>query len=796
MSFFTFISSIGCGVPATARASRGRIRVICVPLAGLLLWVGAARSHADSCAPFDVQAITVTESATLAEHFDVSTSATGISLSFPEKAEFELRAATNCWLAAGMLAFDLHLPPSIPEDTRFMVFWVDAGHHWFQYQSYASRATNTVQTVRIDLSASATGWEAHGHFGHWHHRSRKRPRRIGLRLFSDAEYDGVAVIDNLHVTPAISPQKPPEIDRIRILTPQARVYERYELAIEIPDRYDNPFDPTEIDVTAKITQPDGHMHEISGFYYQSYYRQPSSATDRVIPQGKPHWRIRYSPTMTGRHWVTLHVQDAHGSDRSPTLEFDAAPPQRTGFVRVSENDPRFFEFDNGTPFFPIGHNLRSPFDERMNRQFPWAIRHDKGARIYDHYFRQMEAHGENITEIWMASWSLGIEWSRTAPGYHGIGQYNLMHAWELDRVLEAAERHGIHVTLVIHNHGKFSIHWDTEWDQNPYNKAMGGYLERPEDYFSDERAFADFEQLMRYIIARWGSSPNIFAWKLWNELDLTGSHRERVNHRRAETVEWHRRMGQRVRAMDPYRHMIGTHFCGDYTHQNPEIVELPEMDFSLIDAYHSNPDPLHIVELMRRTAIFNNRFDKPVLITEFGGSPHAATLEHLDGALHAGLWSSIAIPLGGAPMLWWWGLIEEQNHYPKFRALANFMDGEDRRNPEAYLRHGQKLFDPETGNTHNGITTYFFSDGHDGLGWMVDTHHFSSRQTPTVTNLVMRLDSMSPGNFMVEFWETEEGTPIHRSHPANSNRLLEVQVPDFSRDLAFKIRFLDNGEVP
>ncbi len=756
----------------------------------------AAQAAVASPPPFETQAIPVTGSAPVPDSFDVSTSATGFSLSFPDPAELTIEAPTNCWMSADTLSFDLHLPSHAPADARLQFFLVDADYNWFQHQPVLPAATNGVRQIRIDLSSTARGWKPKGHFGGWHHRVRLCPKQVGLRLFSDDEYEGVAVIDNLRATAAMEPGTAPEIRRLRRLTPQAVVYERYELAIDLPDRYNNPFDPDEVSLTAEVEQPDGSRRTISGFYYQSYYRQRGEPHDRLIPQGTPHWRIRYTPMMPGPHRMSIQVDDRHGSDRSQSLVFHAAPPQRQGFARVSERDPRFFEFDDGSPFFPIGHNLRSPFDERMHRQFPWSIRHDEGSSIYDHYFRQMQAHGENITEVWMASWSLGIEWSRTAPGYHGIGQYNLMHAWELDQVIDQAERKDIYINLVLHNHGKFSTHWDPEWDDNPYNKERGGYLETPEDYFSDERAFKDFEHYMRYIIARWGASPSIFAWKLWNELDLTGSQRERVNYRRSEVVEWHRRMGAKVKQMDPYRHMIGTHFCGDYTHQNPEIIKLQEIDVAMIDAYHSNSDPLHIVDLMIRSARFNNRFDKPVVITEFGGSPHAATLQHLDGALHAGLWSSTAIPLGGAPMLWWWGLIEEQNYYTKFRALANFMEGEDRRNPDAALRHIETLAGSDSGRTNDDFLALSFMDSLSGMGWMADTDHFSSRNPPAVSNLVMRVDGMAEGTYTVEFWDTTKGAPVHESQTATRDGIFEVEAPVFSRDLAFKIRGRNAGEHP
>ncbi len=773
------------------------IRSIIAGIASTLFFQCSATEAAPtSTPPFETHAIPVTESAPVPGIFDSTSSATGFSLSFPDYAEVAINASTNCWMSADALALDLHLPSDMPTDTRLLFFLVDADYNWFQHQPPLPAATNGISRIRIDLSSAAQGWEPRGHFAEWHHRVRLRSKHIGFRLFSDSEYEGVAVVDNLRVTAAVESETAPEIRRVRRLTPRAVVYEQYELAVDLPDRYNNPFDPDEVSLTADIEEPDGSKRTIPGFYYQSYYRQRGEPHDRLIPQGPPHWRIRYTPMMPGEHRMTIHVNDRYGSDRSPALVLDADPPKRQGFVRVSERDPRFFEFDDGSPFFPIGHNLRSPFDERMHLQFPWSLRHDEGSSIYDHYFRQMKDHGVNITEIWMASWSFGIEWSRTAPGYHGIGQYNLMHAWELDQVIEQAERKDIYINLVIHNHGKFSKHWDPEWDENPYNKERGGYLETPEDYFSDERAFKDFEQSIRYIIARWGASPTIFAWKLWNELDLTGSQRERVNHRRSEVVEWHRRMGAKVKQMDPYRHMIGTHFCGDYTHQNPEIIKLPEIDLAMIDAYHSNSDPLHIVDLMIRSARFNNRFDKPVLITEYGGSPHAATLQHLDGALHAGLWSSVAIPLGGAPMLWWWGLIEEQNYYTKFRALANFMKGEDRRNPDAVMRHIQTLVDDDSGRADGDFLALSFLSDHNGIGWMADTNHFSSRNPPAVSNLVMRIEDMAEGRYTVEFWDTTQGDPVHELQTTTRNGILDVEAPVFTRDLAFKIRGHNTGELP
>jgi hypothetical protein len=181
-------------------------------------------------------------------------------------------------------------------------------------------------------------------------------------------------------------------------------------------------------------------------------------------------------------------------------------------------------------------------------------------------------------------------------------------------------------------------------------------------------------------------------------------------------------------------------------------------------------------------------FSKPVLITEFGGSHMAAGLKHLSETLHAALWASVGIPLGGAPMFWWWGLIEEENLYPKFAALAAFMKGEDPRGPQ------RRMCQPElrvNGEPAPGVSLKCLKDRRDGYGWIYLTDGFSSADPqgpPALTNLVLMLNDMADGALAVAFWDTVRGEPVNAYEGTVSNGVSAVRVPPLARDIAFKIK--------
>jgi hypothetical protein len=712
------------------------------------------------------------------------------ALTLPGESSRGLRAPTASWAGFQALEFDLAWPAGAPTNAQVLVHMKDWDWFWFQYLLPESPVPGQTRRFSVDLSPGVRAWKPVGHHGAWQRRSLMGPREMSVRVFGGGTWNGTARLSNAEAVRRVGDAGPPVIADVRAGSARVRCYEKYEAVFSLPDRYENPFDPAQIAVTVAISRPDGRADHIDAFFCQDYFRRTDATGDRLVPDGPPQWAFRYAPVVTGRHEFVISARDARGEAEWGPGWFEARAPVRPGYVRVSRKDWRFFETDDGRFFFPIGHNARSAFDTRMDEQFPWRQRWAEGTSAYATHFAEMARHGENFAEIWSAAWSLGLEWTETWRGYHGVGQYNTMNAWEMDRVVEEAERQGIYLNVVVHNHGKLSTWCDPEWDSNPHNVENGGYLKRPEDYFTDPRAIEDARRLLRYLVARWGYSTSIFAWELFSELDLCGSQGGQLSiHRQPYVADWHRLMGRWLKDIDPNDHLVSTHVCGDYTHQEPALVLLPEMDLCPIDAYHNEPDPLRIVSLMAETISYNSAFRKPVLITEFGGDPKARQgLRHLEHSLHAALWTSTAINFSGTPLFWWWDVIREQNYFTKYEAIARFMKGEDARRAD----QTDLIADVSSpGDPGAGLAMQCSVGLEGGRGWIyreTDFETIDPSGPATVTDGVLRIKGLGGGPYEIEFWDTILGRPVARAPVRGRGGEASVPLPPFARDLAFKIR--------
>lgn len=171
-----------------------------------------------------------------------------------------------------------------------------------------------------------------------------------------------------------------------------------------------------------------------------------------------------------------------------------------------------------------------------------------------------------------------------------------------------------------------------------------------------------------YIVARWGASPAVMAWELFNEMDWTDEFAEHVT----EAAEWHVRAAAELRALDPTGRPITTSFAHGTGH--PEIWA--PMD--IVQAHHYGGEDL---AQAARAAVSGLRalHDKPVLLAEIGiglGGEGTAPSDPDGRFLHNAQWGSLMAGAAGAAWPWWWDVwIHPSDVYHRFRGISAFVSG-------------------------------------------------------------------------------------------------------------------------
>ncbi|HEY5552213.1 MAG TPA: DUF5060 domain-containing protein [Opitutaceae bacterium] len=440
---------------------------------------------------------------------------------------------------------------------------------------------------------------------------------------------------------------------------ETQQWQRAEWRIDGLPETANNFDPDIIRVTAAFTAPSGRTLAIPAFWYQEHTRALVDGAQVLTPSAPPEWRLRFTPDEAGEYSLELSIVidgDTALKPASATFSFaPAAGDAPRGWIRVGA-DERYLATSDGTPLRLIGANVC------------WG-----GARAtynFDDWFAAMADAGENFARLWFAPWSMGIEHK---PGT--LNRYDLAEAWQADYVVELAEEHGINFLIAMDHHGMFMAN-DPAWGgsnnfwlrASPYSVENGGPCKSPDVFFTSETARRLYQKRLRYMIARWGWSTRMVSWQFFNEIDNAFIPRSDLVHE--HVVEWHRAMGRWLRAHDPYGHLVSTSLTG--ASDRPDFWNMPELDFAVYHSYGEADPALYVARL---SDDFVRRYDKPVMIGEFGTDFrhwNIAADPYLRG-FRQGLWGGTLGGSMGTSMSWWWEGLHADNVYPLYVVLRGVM---------------------------------------------------------------------------------------------------------------------------
>lgn len=430
---------------------------------------------------------------------------------------------------------------------------------------------------------------------------------------------GAALLNGCAAPGAVAQISAPKTAMLMQVPHTAQSFPKIEASFLLPDFQGDPYDFEKNDVRISLRLPDGQILSLPAFY-----------------DGQHNWRVRHTPTAPGEYAVV-------GISRSGEKLGATATPQswsvggasEPGFVRIDPKNPRRLSFDSGARYYPIGMNQA------------WRT---GGLPDIPVLFGKMGAAGLNWSRVWMNAWDgKNLDWPR-----HGeLGELNLDVARYWDTIVEGAEKSGIYFQLVTQHHGQYTRAVNPNWDDNPYNVKNGGFLATPQEFFTNERARALTKRKLRYSIARYGYSPHILSWELWNEVQFSDAARDR----KWDTVAaWHKEMSDFIRAQDPYRHLITT------------SSEAPPEVYAPLDYYQRHAYPSNLIPVLGRPGFDGPQWPvKPEFTGEFGSDRPEEWM------LHSGLWAGLMSATAGAAQYWDWNAVEKENFYPHFAAASGLL---------------------------------------------------------------------------------------------------------------------------
>ena len=435
--------------------------------------------------------------------------------------------------------------------------------------------------------------------------------------------------------------------------------------------YRNPFDNRDIELIGIFQSPTGDRVVVPGFWMQPYECLDDCRQFEIeLLDTEPVWLVRFTPPDEGVWSYTLQVRDNSAVVAVQDGNFTVLPSPARGFIGMGQNE-RYFQYDNGEPYFPIGHNLN------------WSWSEIGGLETYDSWMRDLSADGGNFARLIIdVPWFINLEWSGPVGDYSASQQ----SAAALDILLDRAGAYGINMQLVLLWHQALQTYngppvvlpddverpnVSSDWDDNPYNVFNGGPLSGPSVFFFDDEADDLFRRRLRYIVARWGYSPQVFAWEIIDQLDRTDNYDAPV------ARSWLQRTASYLRQTDQQGHLITASSRND-----PMVVaETAVLDFAGIQYYQRRPIEALDDQVVGVTDAIRSNFDlNPVMLVDYSLNPWFEPLRDDPDGVHFQntLWATALSGASGGAMGDWWDTYIIPQDLPRFYGpLAAFTSGID-----------------------------------------------------------------------------------------------------------------------
>jgi hypothetical protein len=444
----------------------------------------------------------------------------------------------------------------------------------------------------------------------------------------------------------------PSFSTIQVNNAAIPQYEKIEITFTLNGTNALSFDYDSMLVQGVFSAPNGQTKTVDGFLFSN-------------TGGNAIWKVRFTPLQTGTWTYFLKAKNSIGSIATTPNTFNCTSAINNGFVRKTNTN--YLAFDNGKAFVPIGQNLQ--WDENWNLS------------NYFKMLRKSNEQGCNAIRYGLTSWFSEIEWTNVPyypHNYQGTKQYYLPHAALTDSIIDSLSAKNMYASLSLFSptNTADSAWGDGEWRFNPYNVINGGTCSNHQQFFTDATARSNYKNRLRYINARWGYSPNILAWEIGNEMELSVSYYNGEYDTCVSLIaNWVDEMTAYMKTIDVNNHLRTLSYA--YASNGRQNLSNPNIDLTQIHEYNQDkPVPNFENVIVGAFLEHNAMYKKPFLVSEYGlyydYNGNKSVSDDPSGVLiHNALWSSMFSGSYGPALNWWWDTyIDSANLYSVFKPIS------------------------------------------------------------------------------------------------------------------------------
>ncbi len=316
------------------------------------------------------------------------------------------------------------------------------------------------------------------------------------------------------------------------------------------------------------------------------------------------------------------------------------------YVRTAP-DGRYFVHPDGTFFIPLGYN-HNPDWSKTVESAPSITGYSP--QVTDQFFKHLHECGVNV---------LRMMFEAPAGGHlmeDPIGTFRPEQIAFLDNIVTLARKHEIKLMITP---------WDTfwmnhRWDANPYNAKNGGQVAEKVDFLTKREVIEAQKKRWKFIIDRWGNTGTVFAWELFNEIDLWWD-------ASPEQIQaWVKEMGDYVRTYEKQKwgrnHVITVSIARPFPKDGYDVIAYtqPENEVAnthlYVGAANAPSEPIGPAQAIREGVTFaldRIKDNRPYIDTEDGPINHWIADEKLDDQVfHNMVWAHMASGGAGSGMRW------------------------------------------------------------------------------------------------------------------------------------------------